>query len=77
MPLEFISVCGPLAGLLPSLSLPQRARHVFSEAYRVRQFRTIALSAASSGDDAMTTLSRLGSLMNDSHHSCSQLYECR
>ncbi|WOH07371.1 hypothetical protein DCAR_0726801 [Daucus carota subsp. sativus] len=50
----------------------QRAYHVYSEAKRVFNFKD-AVSAASSEEDK---LKKLGDLMNDSHHSCSVLYEC-
>ncbi|MQM02343.1 hypothetical protein Taro_035108 [Colocasia esculenta] len=50
----------------------QRAYHVYSEAKRVHAFRETVLSELSDED----MLKRLGDLMNDSHHSCSVLYEC-
>ncbi|VAI39530.1 unnamed protein product [Triticum turgidum subsp. durum] len=50
----------------------QRASHVYSEARRVYAFRDTVLSKLS--DEGM--LKKLGDLMNDSHHSCSVLYEC-
>ncbi|KAL3682927.1 hypothetical protein R1sor_000949 [Riccia sorocarpa] len=50
----------------------QRAKHVFSEAQRVYQFREAVLS--SEADDVK--LRRLGNLMNESHTSCSKLYDC-
>ncbi|CAA7400148.1 unnamed protein product [Spirodela intermedia] len=50
----------------------QRASHVYSEAKRVHAFRDVVLSELSDEDK----LKKLGSLMNESHHSCSVLYEC-
>ncbi|XP_042387157.1 galactokinase-like [Zingiber officinale] len=50
----------------------QRALHVYSEAKRVHSFRDTVLSKLSDEDK----LKNLGELMNDSHYSCSVLYEC-
>ncbi|XP_077231970.1 mevalonate/galactokinase family protein [Tasmannia lanceolata] len=50
----------------------QRATHVYSEAKRVHAFRDTVESKLS--DDEK--LKKLGDLMNESHHSCSVLYEC-
>ncbi|KAF5752119.1 putative galactokinase [Tripterygium wilfordii] len=52
--------------------LYQRASHVYSEAKRVHAFKD-AVSANLSEEDR---LKKLGELMNDSHYSCSVLYEC-
>eukprot|EP00252_Welwitschia_mirabilis_P002241 TRINITY_DN1214_c0_g1_i1.p1 TRINITY_DN1214_c0_g1~~TRINITY_DN1214_c0_g1_i1.p1 ORF type:complete len:503 (-),score=99.97 TRINITY_DN1214_c0_g1_i1:486-1994(-) len=53
----------------------QRASHVYSEARRVHLFReTVVSSDSSLSDDAL--LEKLGNLMNESHESCSTLYEC-
>ncbi|KAH9683904.1 Galactokinase [Citrus sinensis] len=52
--------------------LHQRAAHVYSEAKRVYAFKDTVYSNLSDEDK----LRRLGDLMNDSHHSCSVLYEC-
>ncbi|XP_059280798.1 galactokinase [Lycium ferocissimum] len=52
--------------------LHQRAAHVYSEAKRVHAFKDTVSSELS--DEAM--LKKLGDLMNESHHSCSVLYEC-
>lgn len=49
-----------------------RAAHVYSEAKRVHAFRDTVLSELSDED----MLKKLGDLMNESHHSCSVLYEC-
>ncbi|CAK9145683.1 unnamed protein product [Ilex paraguariensis] len=50
----------------------QRASHVYSEAKRVYAFKDTVLSKL--GEEDM--LKKLGDLMNDSHYSCSVLYEC-
>lgn len=50
----------------------QRASHVYAEAKRVHAFRDTVLSKLSDED----MLKRLGDLMNESHYSCSVLYEC-
>ena len=52
--------------------LYQRARHVYSEAGRVYQFR----EECEAGGEAAKSLARLGSLMTESHKSCSRLYQC-
>lgn len=55
-----------------SYKLHQRAAHVYSEAKRVHGFKDTVSSNLSDED----MLKKLGDLMNDSHHSCSVLYEC-
>ncbi|XP_054821926.1 galactokinase-like isoform X2 [Prosopis cineraria] len=52
--------------------LHQRATHVYSEAKRVHAFQEIVSSNSSQEEMLM----KLGDLMNESHHSCSVLYEC-
>ncbi|XP_044484408.1 galactokinase-like [Mangifera indica] len=52
--------------------LHQRAAHVYSEAKRVYAFKDTVSSNLNEGDK----LKKVGELMNDSHHSCSVLYEC-
>ncbi|BBN15817.1 N-acetylgalactosamine kinase [Marchantia polymorpha subsp. ruderalis] len=52
--------------------LHDRADHVYSEARRVFAFR----DAVQSGDSEDATLTRLGSLMDESHASCRDLYAC-
>lgn len=47
-----------------------RAKHVFSEAGRVYKFKDIC---SSSPPDLLI---KLGSLMNDSHQSCKEMFEC-
>ncbi|KAJ1686031.1 hypothetical protein LUZ63_017421 [Rhynchospora breviuscula] len=50
----------------------QRASHVYSEARRVYAFKDAVSSKLSEEE----TLKKLGDLMNESHYSCSVLYEC-
>ncbi|OVA13586.1 Galactokinase [Macleaya cordata] len=50
----------------------QRASHVYSEAKRVHAFKDTVSSKLSDEE----ILKKLGELMNDSHYSCSVLYEC-
>lgn len=52
--------------------LHQRAAHVYSEAKRVHAFKDTVYSDLSEED----VLKKLGDLMNESHYSCSVLYEC-
>ncbi|KFK38119.1 hypothetical protein AALP_AA3G072000 [Arabis alpina] len=52
--------------------LHQRAAHVYSEARRVHGFKDTVDSNLSDEEK----LKKLGDLMNDSHYSCSILYEC-
>lgn len=65
---------------MKSFELLKRAAHVFKEAERVYKFKdtanmsTTAISDAPNTANTMTT--ELGQLMDDSHTSCSQLYEC-
>ncbi|CAI5473753.1 unnamed protein product [Closterium sp. Yama58-4] len=61
--------------------LQQRALHVYAEAHRVFAFRDAALSAPSDSSApalsaAPSVLLSLGRLMDDSHASCRDLYEC-
>ncbi|KAJ3703812.1 hypothetical protein LUZ61_007517 [Rhynchospora tenuis] len=55
-----------------NFKLFQRASHVYSEARRVYVFKDTVLSKLSEEE----TLKKLGDLMNESHYSCSVLYEC-
>lgn len=55
-------------------NLRSRAIHVFSEALRVTRFQ--ALLASSSNSNSDTILTQLGALMNESHDSCRDLYNC-
>jgi N-acetylgalactosamine kinase len=52
--------------------LHQRAKHVYTEAARVHDFRGATLQS----DSEELVMKRLGELMNESHASCSLLYEC-
>ncbi|KAG0567930.1 hypothetical protein KC19_7G173000 [Ceratodon purpureus] len=52
--------------------LYQRAKHVYTEARRVHSFRAATLQS----DSEEVVMKRLGELMNESHASCSLLYEC-
>lgn len=56
--------------------LYKRAKHVYSEALRVVEFQRIAMEAAQSGKTPEQVLTELGQLMNDSHASCRDLYQC-
>lgn len=58
---------------LQEFKLHQRAVHVYEEASRVWQFKEVC--EASHGT-LSEQLSKLGQLMNDSHTSCRDLYEC-
>ena len=54
-----------------------RAKHVFSEALRVLRFRDMCLESRSSPhSSAEKTLQALGELMNESHKSCSESFDC-
>ncbi|OIW20498.1 hypothetical protein TanjilG_13564 [Lupinus angustifolius] len=52
--------------------LHQRAAHVYSEAKRVHAFKDVVSSNLNDEE----ILNKLGDLMNESHYSCSVLYEC-
>lgn len=52
--------------------LHQRAKHVYTEAKRVHDFRAVTVQSESEE----SVMKRLGELMNESHASCSLLYEC-
>eukprot|EP00890_Picochlorum_soloecismus_P003577 jgi/Picsp_1/421/NSC_00419-R1_galactose kinase len=56
-----------------NFKLKQRALHVFSEKQRVLDFAQICADTRYDGSKAMQLL---GSLMDMSHESCSQFYEC-
>ncbi|KAH7874755.1 galactokinase gal [Lentinula edodes] len=55
--------------------LYKRAKHVFSEASRVLQFRQICLAAESSPSPS-DVIKDLGKLMNESQTSCDELFQC-
>lgn len=58
--------------------LYKRAKHVFSEALRVLQFRQTCLDVPGEvGEEKhVEVLQRLGELMNESQASCAELYQC-
>ncbi|XP_008267252.1 N-acetylgalactosamine kinase isoform X3 [Oryctolagus cuniculus] len=55
---------------VPIFKLYQRAKHVYSEAARVLQFKKICEEAPDN------VVQQLGELMNQSHRSCRDMYEC-
>ncbi|KAJ6664095.1 hypothetical protein lerEdw1_008310 [Lerista edwardsae] len=55
---------------LTTFKLYQRAKHVYSEAARVLEFKKICKEAPANAAQL------LGDLMNESHASCKDLYEC-
>uniref|UniRef100_A0A8C4RC51 Galactokinase 2 n=1 Tax=Eptatretus burgeri TaxID=7764 RepID=A0A8C4RC51_EPTBU len=59
-----------------SFKLYHRAKHVFSEADRVSKFRLACQSVTGQGDMEIGFLCPVGELMNASHTSCRDLYEC-
>ena len=50
--------------------LHERASHVYSEAIRVKQFKQLC------EDKPTDVLERLGKLMNESHVSCRDVFDC-
>ncbi|XP_006459627.1 hypothetical protein AGABI2DRAFT_65690 [Agaricus bisporus var. bisporus H97] len=60
--------------------LYKRAKHVFTEALRVLQFRKTSLDATDASPslslNPSTSLEKLGNLMNESQKSCRELFEC-
>ncbi|KIK54012.1 hypothetical protein GYMLUDRAFT_249907 [Collybiopsis luxurians FD-317 M1] len=57
--------------------LYKRAKHVFTEASRVLQFRKTCLSSQSTESlNPLDVIKRLGELMNESQTSCDELFEC-
>lgn len=58
-----------------SFKLCDRAKHVYEEANRVYEFNETANSGGG-GDDGAATAEKLGHLMDQSHYSCSSVYEC-
>ncbi|KAK6996516.1 GHMP kinase, partial [Favolaschia claudopus] len=58
--------------------LYKRAKHVYSEALRVLQFRKLCLdtAASSSSSSSADVLAQLGQLMNDSQASCAADFQC-
>ncbi|KAL2338930.1 hypothetical protein Fmac_013376 [Flemingia macrophylla] len=66
------AACLEVIKVAKQYKLHQRAAHVYSEAKRVHAFKDVVSSNLSDED----MLKKLGDLMNESHHSCSVLYEC-
>ncbi|KAF8972142.1 galactokinase gal [Flammula alnicola] len=56
--------------------LYKRAKHVFTEARRVLQFRRTCLEVSESSDRNDAFFNKMGDLMNDSHSSCANFFEC-
>ncbi|EGO24235.1 hypothetical protein SERLADRAFT_361401 [Serpula lacrymans var. lacrymans S7.9] len=60
--------------------LYNRAKHVYTEALRVLQFREVCLTASSylspSEEAETAVLGELGKLMNESQESCSRVFDC-
>lgn len=70
-PEQFASdLLSPNTQHLTHFRLYQRAKHVYSEAARVQQFKSMCDS------EAADSIQLLGELMNQSHASCRDLYEC-
>eukprot|EP01087_Luapelamoeba_hula_P009299 TRINITY_DN2399_c0_g1_i1.p1 TRINITY_DN2399_c0_g1~~TRINITY_DN2399_c0_g1_i1.p1 ORF type:complete len:517 (-),score=75.24 TRINITY_DN2399_c0_g1_i1:121-1644(-) len=57
------------------LYLYKRAKHVYSETKRVEDFKLLC-DTAGGKEDAASVLGRLGQLMNESHFSCRDYFEC-
>ncbi|GAB6027899.1 N-acetylgalactosamine kinase [Chamberlinius hualienensis] len=55
---------------LEEFFLQKRALHVYTESQRVRDFKNVCDSGAKNAAE------KLGNLMNESHSSCKDLYEC-
>ncbi|KFM60762.1 N-acetylgalactosamine kinase, partial [Stegodyphus mimosarum] len=67
---EFTSLLTKNTLHMEEFQLAQRAEHVFQEATRVMNFKSVCEN--SSGDK----IHELGRLMNESHESCRDLYDC-
>ncbi|XP_049637413.1 N-acetylgalactosamine kinase [Suncus etruscus] len=63
-------ILSPTTQDVPLFKLYQRAKHVYSEAARVLQFKKICEEAPEN------TVQLLGELMNQSHLSCRDMFEC-
>ena len=55
--------------------LRQRALHVFNEAIRVARFKAL-LKSTQPGDNHTALMEQLGELMNQTQHSCREVYQC-
>lgn len=73
LPKEATDKAKQVAMRMTKFKLYQRAAHVFGEAHRVIQFRDVANDKSC---DPASTAKQLGDLMNSSHDSCRDLYEC-
>lgn len=72
-----ITLAPPFTVEATHFQLYKRAKHVFSEALRVLDFRKIALDAHSDSKDAITDVHiRLGKLLDESHSSCRDQFQC-
>ncbi|CAH3144648.1 unnamed protein product [Porites evermanni] len=68
---ELISGCmSPSTAGVNSFKLHDRAMHVYSEASRVFKFKSVC------EEKPANAIQVLGGLMNESHESCSKMYEC-
>lgn len=61
------------SGSVEGFRLYERALHVFEEADRVYQVQQLSSNGLLDNEQR---LQKIGSLMNDSHHSCRDLYDC-
>ena len=66
---EFEAGLNNMTKHMQTFELHNRAMHVYQEAARVIDFKETANSGKDNGE-------KLGALMNDSHTSCSKLYDC-
>jgi galactokinase len=74
-----IFLTNPLLVEATHFQLYKLAKHVFAEALRVLQFREVCQDSTTSSQDStgdIRSLESLGRLMNESHVSCSQVFEC-
>ncbi|RMX46098.1 hypothetical protein pdam_00009363 [Pocillopora damicornis] len=68
---ELVSQCmSPSTAGVTSFKLHDRAKHVYSEASRVLKFKSVC------EEKPANAVQVLGGLMNESHESCSKMYEC-
>jgi len=68
---ELINQCmSPSTAGVNSFKLHDRAKHVYSEASRVLKFKNVC------EEKPANAVQVLGGLMNESHDSCSKMYEC-
>lgn len=67
---EFSSILSKNTQHIQEFKMYQRTKHVYEEAARVRQFKFIC------DNNSDNAIQELGTLMNKSHESCRDLYEC-